>query len=162
MATWAALQGGVVCEGGSLEGTAARLLQVPQAAAPLSPDWARIVLSDTAAAAEPALRLFEPTRQQGCIAVLTRSPLLQRDECAAVCQAVEVSCLPHTAGAARATVYVDATQAHISEAFHGVWGTVRRSTVPTTDIAGGEAGPCDDSAARCGKAFCGWQLWWNG
>lgn len=83
---------------------------------PTESQWTRTTLSDAAVAAEPALRLFAPETQRGCIAVQTLAPLLPPEECAEVCRAVE---------------------AHVAGALGGTWGTVRRSTVPTTDIAGG-------------------------
>lgn len=83
--------------------------------APAMSGCERVVLEGLAAAREPALRLFAPSTQCGTIAVKSRTPLLPPSECSAVLGAVD---------------------AHIKTALAGVWGTVRRSTVPTTDIAG--------------------------
>ena len=81
----------------------------------LSPlEWTYFTLQSSESAAEPALRLFAPS-QRGCIAVQTRTPLLPLAECREVMRIVDD---------------------HIAVHKGGSWGTVRRATVPTTDIAG--------------------------
>ena len=62
---------------------------------------------------EPALALFSENQRRNA-AFLTSVPMLQPDECAGVVAAVD---------------------AHVASALGGVWGTVRSSSVPTTDIA---------------------------
>ena len=61
---------------------------------------------------EPALRLFDPATQRRRAVFRSRRPVLTADECAAVLQHAE------SLAAAR-----------------GRWGTVRHSSVPTTDVA---------------------------
>jgi tetratricopeptide (TPR) repeat protein len=67
-----------------------------------------------AGAAEPALALFAPATQRARVAFTTKEPLLTRGECAAVLRAVD---------------------AHVAARLGGVWGTVRKASVPTTDLA---------------------------
>ena len=62
----------------------------------------------------PALALFDPHAQRGELVFRTRNPLLTRLECAAVVTQVE---------------------GHIQRERGGIWGTVRRSSVRTTDVA---------------------------
>ena len=122
--TWGGWQ---ACGDSDAKDCATRLMGLAAAAPPflLESEWTRTTLSTARALSEPALRLFDPSSQRGCIAVQTRSPLLLPDECAEVCRVVE---------------------AHVAEVLGGTWGTVRRSTVPTTDIAG--KGCC---GKRCGE-----------
>jgi hypothetical protein len=62
---------------------------------------------------EPALALFAPS-QAGRIAFTTARPLLTARECERVLAAVD---------------------AHVRDALGGKWSTVRRSSLPTTDVA---------------------------
>jgi len=63
---------------------------------------------------EPALLLFDAASQRRRVAFTSRRPLLAPAECAAVLALVD---------------------AHVSGALGGAWPSVRRSSVPTTDIA---------------------------
>lgn len=62
----------------------------------------------------PALALYDETLQRGRVVFRTKRPVLSRDECRRVCDIV-----------------VDFHRAKTG----GSWGTVRRATVPTTDVA---------------------------
>jgi len=62
---------------------------------------------------DPAQKLFAPT-QGSALVFTTCLPLLTKSECDNICHVVD---------------------AHISRNFSGVWPTVRKSSVPTTDIA---------------------------
>lgn len=63
---------------------------------------------------EPALALFDPTSQDRGVVFTSKRPLLTHSECEAVIRAVDS--------------YVETT-------LGGKWGTVRRSSVKTTDVA---------------------------
>jgi hypothetical protein len=67
-----------------------------------------------AVADEPALLLFDAATQRRRVAFMSREPLLTPAECAAVLAEVD---------------------AHVASAHGGAWPSVRRSSVPTTDIA---------------------------
>ena len=86
----------------------------------LPPSPLSAAASDAAACAavaapdEPALALFNDASQRRRVAFTTRAPVLTPAECRAVLAEVD---------------------AHVAGALGGRWGSVRRATVPTTDIA---------------------------
>jgi len=63
---------------------------------------------------DPALSLFDSSEQKRAIAFTTRRPLMSESECKAV---------------------LDEVNKYIQSEKKGVWGTVRRSLIPTTDCA---------------------------
>jgi len=63
----------------------------------------------------PALALYDPETQRGRVVFRTRRALLTREECRRVCDVVD--------------------EHHRTKREGGEWSTVRRATVPTTDVA---------------------------
>lgn len=62
----------------------------------------------------PALALFSPNHQNGNLVFKSQHPVLTVSECATV---------------------LDHVNTYINESLHGAWGTVRKSSVKTTDVA---------------------------